>query len=384
MSPAFSRGAPSCGPASRGPAFAPGPRGGEPSDALGASKPAPETGDLPGATGPYAPGLYVLATPLGNLADISARARQVLGRARVIACEDTRVTRRLLSALAIPAPRLVRYDDHAGDSRGRAGDGRARAASRTIERLIQHVRDGAIVALVADAGTPLIADPGYRLVAAARAAGIRVVAIPGPSAAIAALSIAGLPCDRFLVVGFLPAKAGARGRALLELAGVPATLVLFESPHRLAASLAHMAQILGPRPAAVARELTKLFEEVRRGPLDELARHYGAEVTKGEIVIVIAPPAKRAGAGAGASGAPALGIPALGAPTLGIGVDPSVAADLDRRLDAALRHASLSEAAREVAAATGQKRREVYARALARRAQGPHAQGPHAKNRDER
>jgi 16S rRNA (cytidine1402-2'-O)-methyltransferase len=284
---------------------------GEPNDRGSASK-------LP-------PGLYVVATPLGNLGDITARAIAVLGAADLIACEDTRVTARLLQALGIAAPRLVRYDDHAGDN--------------APTRLIEAVREGKAVALVSDAGTPLIADPGYRLVRAAQEAGLAVRTVPGPSAMVAAVSIAGLPTDRFLASGFLPQRAGPRRKALAELAAVPATLVIPEAPHRLAESLADMAELLGPREAVVARELTKLFEETRRGTLASLAAHYAESgAPKGEIVVVIAPPAAEAAADS--------------------------EAQLDDRLAQALESESVRDAAAAVAAATGLPRRRVYARAL--------------------
>ena len=230
-----------------------------------------------------APGLHVVATPLGNLGDITARAIAVLRAADLVACEDTRVTGRLLQALGLPKKRLVRYDDHAGDNAG--------------SKLLDEVRAGAAVALVSDAGTPLIADPGYRLVRAAQEAGLPVRAVPGPSSLIAALSISGLPTDRFLFSGFLPQRSGPRREALAELAPVPATLVILEAPHRLAESLADMATVLGPREAVVARELTKLFEETRRGTLESLAAHYAdAGPPKGEVVVVVGPPAAESSA----------------------------------------------------------------------------------------
>jgi len=239
----------------------------EPNDRSPASK--------PGAS--LRPGLYLVGTPIGNLGDITRRAVAVLSAADIIAAEDTRVARRLLSALGLPAPRLVRYDDHADDV--------------VRDRLIEAVQQAKTVALVSDAGMPLIADPGLRLVRAAQAASVAVTVVPGPSAALAALALSGLPSDRFLFAGFLPAKDGPRRRALAELATVPATLVLFESPQRLAASLATMADILGPREAAVTRELTKMFEEVRRASLADLAAFYAAaEAPRGEIAVVIGPP----------------------------------------------------------------------------------------------
>jgi 16S rRNA (cytidine1402-2'-O)-methyltransferase len=289
--------------------------------------PSREKGEPTDRDGPskLAPGLYVVATPLGNLGDITARAVAVLRAADLIACEDTRVTSRLLQALGIAAPRLVRYDDHAGDN--------------APTRLLDAIREGRAVALVSDAGTPLIADPGYRLVRAAQEAGLAVRTVPGPSAMIAALSIAGLPSDRFLASGFLPQRSGPRRKALAELAPVPATLVIPEAPHRLAESLADMADVLGAREAVVARELTKLFEETRRGTLESLAAHYAASgAPKGEIVVVVAPPAA--------------------------GAARESEAALDDRLVEALRNESVRDAAAAVAAATGLPRRQVYARAL--------------------
>ena len=284
---------------------------GEPTDRDAASK--------------LAPGLYVVATPLGNLGDITARAVAVLRGADLIACEDTRVTSRLLQALGIPAPRMMRYDDHAGDN--------------APTRLLDAIREGKVVALVSDAGTPLIADPGYRLVRTAQESGLAVRTVPGPSAMVAALSISGLPTDRFLAGGFLPQRSGPRRKALAELAAVPATLVIPEAPHRLAESLADMAAVLGDREAVVARELTKLFEETRRGTLESLAAHYGASgPPKGEIVVVIAPPADNAAAEGEAM--------------------------LDERLAQPLEHDSVRDAAAAVAAATGLPKRMVYARAL--------------------
>ncbi|MEQ1726175.1 MAG: 16S rRNA (cytidine(1402)-2'-O)-methyltransferase [Sphingopyxis sp.] len=219
------------------------------------------------------PGLYIVATPIGNLGDLSPRAQAILSAADVVACEDTRVTGKLMHLFGIKRP-LLRHDDHASDAQ--RADLVARLASE-------------VVVLVSDAGTPLISDPGYRLVRDARAAGHLVTSVPGPCAAIAALSLSGLPTDRFLFAGFLPAKAGARVKALAELAGVKATLVFYESGPRLAASLRAMADALGPREACVARELTKLHEEVVSGRLDGLAARF-ATPPKGEMVIIVAPP----------------------------------------------------------------------------------------------
>jgi len=273
------------------------------------------------------PGLHLVATPIGNLADITLRALATLRAADAIACEDSRVTAKLKGAYGLTAP-LVPYHDHNA----------ARAGPKLMERLER----GEIVALVSDAGTPLVSDPGYRLVRDAIAAGIAVIAVPGPSAALAALITSGLPTDRFLFAGFLPQRAQARRRALAELAAVPATLVFFESPRRLAATLADMAALLGPRPAAVAREMTKLHEEIRRGDLATLARAAAAAAPpRGECVIVIGPPGPAADA---------------------------TDAEIDARLgDALAEGASLRDAAARVAAETGRARRDVYARALALR-----------------
>jgi 16S rRNA (cytidine1402-2'-O)-methyltransferase len=271
-----------------------------------------------------AAGLYIVGTPIGNLGDISRRATDVLSRVDVIAAEDTRIARKLLSGLGLAAPSLVRYDDHAGD------------AARL--NLIEAIQSGKSVALISDAGMPLVADPGLKLVREAQAAHVRITVVPGPSAALAALAVSGLASDRFLFQGFLPAKDGARRQALAEIAAVPATLVIFESPHRLAASLAAMAATLGDRDAVIAREITKLFEEVRRGTLKTLAADAAAAgPPKGEIVIVVAPP----------------------------GEAPAAAdAELERHLASALRSMSVRDAAATVAAATGRKRSDVYALAL--------------------
>ncbi|WP_425450170.1 16S rRNA (cytidine(1402)-2'-O)-methyltransferase [Virgifigura deserti] len=268
-------------------------------------------------------GLILVATPIGNLADITLRALDTLRRADVIACEDTRVTARLLARYGIETS-LLAYHDH--------------NAARRRPVLLDRLRRGETVALVSDAGTPLVSDPGFKLVRAARDAGINVTAAPGPSAPLTALVISGLPSDRFLFAGFLPPRGAARRTALGTLATVPASLLFFESAGRLAATLADMATVLGPREAAVARELTKLFEEVRRAPLPELAAHYAAAgPPKGEIVIVVAPPEEAA----------------------------ATEADLDAALERALAEMSLRDAAAAVATATGRPRREVYARALA-------------------
>jgi len=266
--------------------------------------------------------LALVATPIGNLGDISARALETLRAADLIACEDTRVTGNLLSKFEIRRPTLPYHDHNAETMR-----------PKLIERLLQ----GETVALVSDAGMPLISDPGYKLVKAATEAGIAVTVIPGPSAPLAALVLSGLPSDRFLFAGFLPVKEGARRTTLLELKAVPATLLFFETGPRLADSLATCAAVLGERPAAVARELTKLHEEVRRDTLGALARHYAESgAPKGEIVLVIGPP-----------------------------LAEEQAFDVDAALGTALQSMAVKEAATAVAAASGRPRREIYARALA-------------------
>lgn len=229
-----------------------------------------------GGQGKLAPGLWVVATPIGNLGDVSRRAAAVLAEVDLVVCEDTRVTARLLAHLGLKRP-LLAYNDH--------------SAARLRPGLLDRLRQGQRLALVSDAGTPCISDPGYRLVREAQEAGLRVRAVPGPSAVLAALSIAGLPTDRFFFAGFLPPRTSARRQALAELATVPATLVFLESGPRLAAMLGDASAVLGRREAAVARELTKLFEEVRRGELANLATAYTAATTpKGEIVVVVGPP----------------------------------------------------------------------------------------------
>ena len=272
---------------------------------------------------PLPPGLYIVATPIGNLSDLSPRAADTLRRADLVLAEDTRVSGKLLKHAG--AKTVMRsYHDHSGEAE-RAG-------------LVQRLATEA-VALISDAGTPLISDPGYKLVRAAREAGHSVSTIPGPSAAVAALSIAGLPTDRFLFLGFLPAKAGARATAIGEVADIRATLVLYESGPRLHDTLAALATGLGNRHAVVARELTKLHEECVTGPLSVLAERYADAPPKGEIVIVVAPPA-----------------------------EPAEAGDeiLDAALDEAQQRLSPSRAAAEVAGKLGVKRKRAYARALER------------------
>ncbi len=271
---------------------------------------------------PLSPGLYIVATPIGNLGDITLRAIETLRAVTAVACEDTRVTGKLLNHLGFKQ-KLIRYDDHASDA--------------TRDHLLDLAAQGPI-ALTSDAGTPLISDPGFRLVVAARARGIAVTSLPGPSAAIVALTLAGLPSDRFLFAGFLPSKAKARKAALEELASVRATLVFYETAPRLGAALTAIGETLPGREIAVARELTKRFEECRTGTAGELAAHYAAHPPKGEIVLVIAPPVA--------------------------GVAPQVF-DLDALLLAALATDKPSQAAGQVAKATGLDRKVLYARAMA-------------------
>ena len=272
---------------------------------------------------PLVPGLHIVATPIGNMRDITLRALDVLREADLIACEDTRVFAKLASHYGIAAP-TVAYSDATQDA--------------AEPKIVRALAAGKRVALVSDAGMPLISDPGYRLVRAALAGDHVVTSAPGASAVPMALALSGLPTDRFFFGGFLPAKESERRRAIASAAAVPATLVFFEAPHRLAASLVDLAELLGPRPAAIARELTKLFEEVRRGPLTELAQHYALHPdVRGEIVLVIGPP--------GETEAPA-------------------AERLDEALRGAMAGASVKDAAAEVAARYGLRRRDVYARAL--------------------
>ncbi len=264
-----------------------------------------------------------MATPIGNLGDISLRALETLAGADVIACEDTRVTRKLTGHYGIATP-LTPYHEH--------------NAAEARPKILARLAAGEAVALVSDAGTPLISDPGYKLALAARDAGYVVTALPGASAVLAALGVSGLPTDRFFFDGFLPPRQAARQKRIAEISNILATLVLFESGPRLAAALADLAEGLGPRSATICRELTKLHEEIRHGTLDDLARAYasGAE-TRGEIVIVIAPPAET-----------------LAADT-----------DVDAMLRGALARVSVKDAVGEVALATGRPRRDVYQRALA-------------------
>jgi 16S rRNA (cytidine1402-2'-O)-methyltransferase len=269
-------------------------------------------------------GLYLVATPIGNLGDVTLRALETLAAVGTIACEDSRVTRRLLDRYGITTP-LLTYHDH--------------NAEAVRPKILALLDAGGAVALVSDAGTPLISDPGFKLVQAARGAGHAVTAVPGPSAVLAALTASGLPTDRFFFEGFLPPREAARRGRIDELAGIPGSLVFFETGPRIAAMLGDLADRLGGRPAAVCRELTKLHEEIRGGDLAALAQAWrdGAE-TRGEFVVVVGPPAKG---------------------------EPAEAVDIDGLLTQALATASLKDAVEAVAAATGQKRRVVYQRALA-------------------
>lgn len=287
----------------------------QPSDATAQRKPLP----------PLAPGLHLVATPIGNARDITLRALDALREADILACEDTRVTSGLLARHGIERP-LTIYNDH--------------NAARMRPKLLEAMRAGKSVALVSDAGMPLIADPGWRLVQETLAQDSAVTCLPGASAALVALALSGLPSDRFFFAGFLPSKPGDRRRAVTSLAGVPATLLIYEAPHRLVETLADCAELLGPRPAAVARELTKKFEEVRRGTLAELSEIYlGQGAPRGEIVLVIGPP--------------------------DAAVAPASESDIDEALRAALETAGVRDAAAEIAARYGLARRDVYARALA-------------------
>jgi 16S rRNA (cytidine1402-2'-O)-methyltransferase len=269
------------------------------------------------------PGLHIVATPIGNLGDITLRALETLAGADLIACEDTRVTRKLLDRYGIATP-LTPYHDH--------------NAAKARPALLRRLAADAALALVSDAGTPLISDPGFKLVRAAAAAGHKVTTLPGPSALLAALTVAGLPTDQFFFAGFLPPKQAARRDRIAELARMPATLVLYESGPRLAATLADLAAGLGQREAALCRELTKLHEEIRRGDIETLAQGCAGKELRGEIVVVVAPPAAA--------------------------IAPS-AEDTEMLLRQALARVSLKDAVAEVAAATGQPRRQVYQRALA-------------------
>jgi len=269
-----------------------------------------------------APGLYLVATPIGNLGDITLRALETLAGVDIIACEDTRITRRLTERYAISA-QLKPYHEHNA----------ALARPKILERLAQ----GAAIALVSDAGTPLISDPGFKLVREVCAAGHSVIALPGPSSVLAALSVAALPTDRFFFEGFLPPKETARRARLAELARIDATLVMFESGNRVQDALADIARLMDGRDAAICREMTKLHEDIRRAPVSQLALSADTLETRGEFVLVIGPPA--------------------GAPMM--------AGDkLDELLRSLLKRDSVKDAVAHAVELSGQPRREVYARAL--------------------
>ena len=266
------------------------------------------------------PGLYLVSTPIGHLKDITIRALDTLAAADVIFCEDTRVTRKLTARYGIKTP-LLAYHEHNAD----------RVRALILERL----GTGESVALVSDAGTPLVSDPGFKLVQAARDQGYEIIVVPGASAPLAALTLSGLSVDRFCFAGFLSSKRGARRSEIEKLKAVPATLIFFESPKRLAACLADLAELYGPRPACIARELTKIHEEIRSGPLDELAAHYDETgAPRGEVVILV------------------------GAP------DIQERVHLDEALRDLLQTLSLKDAATEAAKLTGASRKEAYARGL--------------------
>lgn len=272
------------------------------------------------------PGLYVTATPIGNLGDVTERALALLSAADLILCEDTRVTGKLLAHFGIRA-RTLSYHDH--------------NAASLRPKIMERLAAQETIALVSDAGMPLISDPGYKLVQAALAQNHFVTVLPGASSILAALCLSGLPTDRFFFAGFLPTKSVARQREIEGLSTISGTVIVLERASRLAATLSELAAILGPRPAAVARELTKLFEETRRAPLDQLAAHYlSAGPPKGEIVIVVGPPQEQNAAG----------------------ID-----DIDRCLRDALGRLPLRGAVEEVASLTGASRRLVYERALAQK-----------------
>lgn len=269
-----------------------------------------------------APGLYLVATPIGNLRDITLRALDVLGVADLVLAEDTRMSRRLFDAHGL-RPKCTAYHEHNADKRR--------------EGVLRSLEEGARIALVSDAGTPLISDPGYKLVREAAGRGIDIFAIPGPSATLAALTVSGLPTDRFFFAGFLPPKSVARKRALEGLKTIPASLVFYESPTRIEASLTDMTAVFGPRPAALARELTKRFETIYRAPLDQLGTLIPDNERRGEMVVIVGPPDKDA---------------------------HWDAEQVDRALTEALTHQSLKSAVDEITGLCGLARRDVYRRAL--------------------
>lgn len=270
-----------------------------------------------------APGLYLIATPIGNLGDITLRALETLAGVDIIACEDTRITRRLLERFSITAT-LKQYHEH--------------NAEQARPKILEALANGSSIALVSDAGTPLISDPGFKLVREVSAAGFPVIALPGPSSVLTALSVAALPTDRFFFEGFLPSKQTARRARITELARIDATLVMFESGARVQDSLQDLASIMGAREAAICREMTKLHEEVRRATLAELAAISDTLETRGEFVLVVGPPAADAGA---------------------MSEDA-----LDDLLRDALTRSSVKDAVAHAVEISGRPRREIYARAL--------------------
>ncbi|MGR3367615.1 MAG: 16S rRNA (cytidine(1402)-2'-O)-methyltransferase [Sagittula sp.] len=280
--------------------------------------------DKTGIGGKLAAGLYLVAVPIGNARDITLRALDVLRDADVLVAEDTRSLRHLMDLHGIPLRerQLLAYHDHSGD--------------RTRHRVLDEIVAGRAVAYASEAGTPMVSDPGFDLAREATEAGLAVTTAPGVSAAISALTLAGLPTDRFMFLGFLPNAGAARRKALDELTGIAATLVFYESPKRVAAMLADAADRLGDRPAAVCRELTKKFEEIRRGPLSELATHYAQSAARGEIVVVI---------GKGDSG----NIREI---------------DIEQEVNAALETMTVRDAADYVSTRFGVKRRPVYQMAM--------------------
>ena len=276
---------------------------------------------IPADDKPLEAGLYLVATPIGNLRDITLRALDVLGKADLVLAEDTRVSGKLLNAYGVKA-KLQRYDDHMG--------------ARIRPQILARLAAGERIALVTDAGSPLVSDPGYRLALEAAEQGLKVIAIPGASAVLTGLAVAGLPTDRFLFAGFPPHKSAGRRAFFEELKPVRATLVFFEGASRLGDSLKDMAAVFGPRPAAVARELTKLYETVVRGPLDVLGANPALQAPKGEVVVLV-----------------------------GAGEEASLsAAEAEAALAEAVQRLGPSEAASEVARATGLPRRELYRRAV--------------------
>jgi 16S rRNA (cytidine1402-2'-O)-methyltransferase len=276
--------------------------------------------------------LYLVATPIGNLEDVTLRALRVLGEADLVACEDTRQTRKLFDRHGIDRP-MVSYHEHNEHERA--------------PELIEQIERGASVALVSDAGMPLVSDPGRHLVELCVERGIPVIPIPGPSALVAALAASGLDTSEFLFAGFLPARAGERARKLRELAAEPRTMVFYEAPHRLAATLRAALEILGDRRAVVARELTKIHEEFRRGRLSELAAHFESAEPRGEITLLVAPADAQAAT----------------APT-GVSLAERVAELQKQGLD---RKAALKQAARE----RGMAKRDAYRQLLLEEEQGP-------------